>query len=491
MENKWSQPIPLPGFESAHTNGYNLDLLPNPLKLAAKEVERFAKVPAASPAIVGLSCIATAISKKAVVVERDGLEHHPAIFFTLIAASGERKSPAFSNMTKPLDKWSMDQQSNYEEKLIEVKTTNEMVDCSIAKVKSNARKPKANMDVLQQDMMAFEQKRLTPPPSPNLYTTDTTEERLFQKMHERNESFAVLTGEGRSALDQILGKYSPGNGTGDGLYLSGITGDKVTRDRMGSNNTPEERVMYKPCLNVCIMIQPDKYLEIARHPSLRDAGTLARIWPVWLPSLVGKRIEHEDEKGLDLSVMDSYSALINALLTNKPPESKQGDATHKAHLSNEAQELRRLFHNQIEEMMAKGNKLDDMRDIASKAVSQTCKMALLLHLADKPELLNQSESFIDKETWIKAEALGKYHLNEAVRIQRKSSEDAEMDMAKRILVWTKQRRPNELTTTDLSQSLPRPRPKADEARSGCDVLANYQYLKKVSNSKYLVNPQLE
>jgi len=491
MENKWSQPIPLPGFEGAHTNGYNLDLLPDPLKRAAKEVERFAKVPAASPAIVGLSCIATAISKKAVVVERDGLEHHPAMFFTLIAASGERKSPAFSNMTKPLDKWSMDQQSNYEEKLIEVKTTNEMVDCSIAKVKSKARRPKANMDVLQQDMMAFEQKRLLPPPSPNLFTTDTTEERLFQKMHERNESFAVLTGEGRSALDQILGKYSPGSGTGDGLYLSGITGDKVTRDRMGNNNIPEERVMYKPCLNVCIMIQPDKYLEIARHPSLRDAGTLARIWPVWLPSMVGKRIEHEDEKGLDLSVMDSYNTLINALLTNKPPESKQGDATHKAHLSNEAQELRRLFHNQIEEMMAKGNKLDDMRDIASKAVSQTCKMALLLHLADKSELLNQSESLIDKETWIKAETLGKYHLNEAVRIQRKSSEDAAMDMAKRILDWTKQRRPNELTTTDLSQSLPRPRPKADEARSGCDVLANYQYLKKVSNSKYLVNPQLE
>ena len=491
MSYKWSSPVPLPGLDGKHKDNYDLDLLPDSLKRASKEVARFAKVPVASPAIVGLSCIATAISKKAVVVEREGLEHHPTMFFALIAASGERKSPAFSNMTRPLDKWSMDQQAVYDEKLLEVKTVNEMVDCSIAKVKSKARRPKANMDVLQQDMMAFEQKRLLPPPSPNLFTTDTTEERLFQKMHERNESFAVLTGEGRSALDQILGKYSAGNGTGDGLYLAGITGDKVTRDRMGSNNIPEERVMYKPCLNVCIMIQPDKYLEIARHPSLRDAGTLARIWPVWLTSLVGKRIEKEGEKGLDMGVMDNYNDLIHSLLQNKPPETSNGASLHKAHLCPEAKESRRKFHNDIEEMMAGGELLDDMRDIASKAVSQTCKMALLLHLADKPKLLNQSESTIDQETWLKAEALGKYHLNEAVRIQRLSAEDTAMNMAKRILKWIKQRRSTELTITDLSQSLPRPRPKATEARGGCDVLVNYHYLKRISNSKYLVNPQLE
>jgi len=58
-----------------------------------------------------LPCIATAISKKAVVVERESLERHPATLFALIAASGERKSPSFSNMTRPLDKWPLDQQN--------------------------------------------------------------------------------------------------------------------------------------------------------------------------------------------------------------------------------------------------------------------------------------------------------------------------------------------------------------------------------------------
>jgi hypothetical protein len=239
------------------------------------------------------------------------------------------------------------------------------------------------------------------------------------------------------------------------------------------------------------MIQPDKYLEIARHPSLRDAGTLARIWPVWLTSLVGKRIEKNGEKGLDMGVMDNYNDLIHSLLQNKPPETGNGTALHKAYLCPKAKESRRKFHNVSEEMMADGESLDDMRDIASKAVSQTCKMALLLHLADKPKLLNQSESTINQETWLKAEALGKYHLNEAVRIQRLSAEDTAMNMAKRILKWIKQHRPTEITTTLLSQSLPRPRPKAAEAREGCEILTNYHYLVRASNSKYLVNPQLE
>jgi len=70
-------------------DNYDLNLLPDLLKRVAQKVARFAKIPVPSPPlpIVGLSCITTAISKKAVVAEREGLEHHPAMFFALIAAS--------------------------------------------------------------------------------------------------------------------------------------------------------------------------------------------------------------------------------------------------------------------------------------------------------------------------------------------------------------------------------------------------------------------
>ena len=140
------------------------------------------------------------------------------------------------------------------------------------------------------------------PPFPSLFATDITEERLAQKMHDRDGAYAVMSGEGRPIFDAIQGKHTNGNQTGDATYLAGISGDTITRDRVGGEGGPEERVIRNPCLNVCAMVQPDKYLEAAGNSTLRASGALARIWPVWLRSMVGTRLESEDDQGLDTSV---------------------------------------------------------------------------------------------------------------------------------------------------------------------------------------------
>ena len=67
MSFKWKQPTPLPNSYKPTEIDYDLELLPKAIKDAAEEVARFAKVPIASPAIVGLSCVAVAIGKKSFV----------------------------------------------------------------------------------------------------------------------------------------------------------------------------------------------------------------------------------------------------------------------------------------------------------------------------------------------------------------------------------------------------------------------------------------
>jgi hypothetical protein len=52
--------------------------------------------------------------------------------------------------------------------------------------------------------------------------------------------------------------------------------------------------------------------------------------------------------------------------------------------------------------MAEGKDLEDVKDIASKAVSQTCKLALVLHIAENPEVLDEKHSEISAETWVGA-----------------------------------------------------------------------------------------
>ena len=379
-------------------------------------------------------------------------------------------------MKQPLDDWCMNQMDKYENEKRFAQSKNQIIDGAIASIKTQSKKKGADLDLLQQELIDNEDRRLDMPPIPSLYTTDTTEERLFQKMYERGEAYAVMSGEGRGALDQILGKYTSGAGTGDALYLAGITGDTATRDRIGKGDSPEEMIMYEPCLNVCIMVQPDKYQEVASHPSLRESGALARIWSIHLPSLVGTRFEEEDEAGLNALIMDKYNHMIKTILNAKSPEIN-GKSLHKVFLSKETQQARRIYHNEIESMMAMGDKLEDVRDIASKNVSQTVKMAQILHIADNPELLNKTESIVEINTWIRAQQLGVYHLNEAVQIQRSAIEDTSIAYARKILGWIIKHQHTEITARTIQQNV-RPKINIENVKSTLAILCDHDYLYK-------------
>ncbi|RLE45587.1 hypothetical protein DRJ25_05450, partial [Candidatus Woesearchaeota archaeon] len=492
----WPEMVPLPeAGDTGQAADYDQELLPEAIREAAAEIARFVKVPIMSPAVAGLSCIATAIGKKAVITERPGLEHYPALFFALIAASGERKSPAFKLMSNPLEAWAIDQLDHYEDLQREAKARNMVIDAAISGVKGRAKADDADLDTITREISKLEARRIKEPPFPSLFTTDTTEQRLFQKMHDRNGAYAVMSGEGRPVIDSIMGKYS-GDGTGDAIYLAGISGDTITRDRVGGEAGPEERIIHDPCLNVCIYVQPDKYQEASTHPSLRASGALARIWPVHLPSLVGTRIEGINEPGLNDVVMQKFNNLVSKILRTSPPKDEStGAACHKARLSDEAAAARREYHNAIEALMAEGEDLEDVRDIASKAVSQTVKLALVLHLAEQLDMLQEPTSTISLDTWAKAQALGTYHLQEAVRVQRMADEDKGIHQARHILEWIKRKNLREVTATDLMQTGPRPRPKAKEARTLLELLSDYGYLapQKMPERRkliYLVNPQI-
>jgi len=489
-DKEWPEPLPLPSGEVRATNQkYRLDLLPEAIKVASAEVARFSKVPEISPAVVALSCIATAIGKKAVVVERPGLEHYPAMFFVLIACTGERKSPVFSRMAWPLKQWAEDQQADYEAKKREAKATNMAIDAALSALKSKAKNNLDDQEPIIREIERLEERRKKEPPVPSLYTTDTSEERLFQKMYDRGGNYAVMTGEGRPALDAIMGKYSGDGRTGEAIYLAGTTGDTITRDRVGGARGPEEKVIFKPCLNVCIMVQPDKYMAAARNASLRESGTLARIWPVSLPSLVGSRFEEAGEPGLNFRHMEAYNRLVGVLLEIPCPVA--GDPCHKAGLSKAAEEARREFHNSIEAMMADGKDLEDVRDIACKAVTQTAKLALVIHLAENPDYLHAPDSIISEETWARAQGLGTYHLQQAVAVQRMAAEDKDMDMARRILKWIRDKDFQKITVREVCQSGPRPRLKSREAKKVLKLIEEYNYLRAEDQKKnsYLVNPQ--
>lgn len=496
---KWGKIVPLQNGQFEHSKAYDLDLLPKELSAASIEVARFTKVPAESVALIGISCLATAIGKKAVVVEREGLEHYPSLFVVVIASSGERKSPIMSYMKKPIDNWVSSKMIEHERKNEQIKTENLMNDMrkknteSAIKKEGNKKDPNADMaNELENDLREYISREQKMPPSPSMYTTNATEEKLFQLMHERGEEYAVLTGEGRDAIEQISGKYTAGVGNGDALYLAGITGDTVTRDRVGKGDEGgEERIMFKPCLNVGIMVQPDKYAELAGSKSLRASGAIARILSIQPESLVGTRMEEKGEKGLDIFCMEKYENIIKQLLnTDVHTDDNEVIKPHKALLSIGAAESRRIYHNKIERLMQDNNEFEDVRDIASKNVSSATKIALLLHLADTPHLLSQHDSVIDESIWKRAEDIAWYHLQESIRMLRSMLDNQDVVHASKILNWIKINGITEFTSSELSRSGPRPRLKVKGLRPVLDLLVECQYLANSELTTYYVNPNI-
>lgn len=470
--------------------------LPTALLEAATEVARFVKTDVASPVTVGLSVVATAIGKKAKIIEKNGLAHYPALFFTIIADSGERKSPVYKLMANPLEEWSVLQQAEYKKKIERIKAENDMVEAQLITLKRKAtRANELDRETMIQQIARESAKRKTLPPPPRLFTTDTTEEKLFQKLHAHSGAFAVMTAEGRPILDAIQGKYSGGSRTGDAIYLAGISGDTITRDRIGNEKSgPEDLIIMEPCLNVCAMVQPDKFLELNKNTSLKESGLIARILPAAPVSKIGTRFEESNEKELDAARLAGFLASIQSILNAKRPVDPVTAKTlpHIIRLNGDAKEARRQWYNIVEKEMGTGGILVHCRDVAAKMVSQVVKIAMLLHLIDNPALLNMDSSEISLSTWKSAQQIGGYFLDTALRFRNIVEQTSDNVDVKRITEWLYKTGKHRVTVRDVLRDGPRPRfKKTHEVLTVFADLTKLGILAKEDKwDEWMVNPRL-
>ena len=160
-------------------------------------------------------------------------------------------------------------------------------------------------------------------------------------------------------------------------------------------------------------------------------------------------------------------------------------------MSPEAQEARRLFHNEIERQLCPADgDLSDVADIAGKCCSQTVKLALVDHLTDKPELLSQDDSEIDLSTWNRAEQWGRFFMRESVRLRRSGAEDQNLVVCRKIASWLIAKDIKTFTRSLIMQAAPRPRLKKGKCSEVLRDLVEYGAVRETQKGTYEVNPSL-
>lgn len=458
---------------------FPVEALPPPLYDYAMAVTEFCGVDIAVTATVALSACATMIGRQARVQERKGLFHYPALFTCIIAGTGERKSPVFKSMLAPVDRIVGEWQCKWKETLAGVKAK---ATARKALIRGYERQAQNGKMTPQELVEAIRQAGPEPvePPSPRLYTNDATEERLVQLLSRCGE-FAVLSGEARPVFNQILGRYAGGGMTGESVYLAAISGDTITRDRVSSG---EEIVIEHPCLNVCLMVQPDKFTELVNNVSLRDSGALARIAALWPTPRVGTRFEDD----LNHTVKPHISAAFERALRGL--RAKKIDADVVVALSEEAQEARRNYHNEIERRLGQIRDFIDAPDVLAKSCSFAARVALVLALVEREAITGED---ISAATWAKATLLSDWYIDATCQVRRLLQDGVSMAHAARAQRWLVKTQRTHLMPLDLVTRGPMPRPDRLQAAATMRVLEEHGIVMstgRTSGAMWVVNPKL-
>jgi len=128
--------------------------------------------------------------------------------------------------------------------------------------------------------------------------------------------------------------------------------------------------------------------------------------------------------------------------------------------------------------MGEAGDLADVRDIAAKTVSQICKLALVLHVAACPAVLQAPVSEIDAASWAAAHCVGLWFLEEAVRVQRAAIEDPMLEAARRTMAWLRRDPRALIDARSLCLYGPRPRPDAKAAAAVLDLLEDLGWVRQ-------------
>jgi putative DNA primase/helicase len=372
----WPSPQPL--VSKIETEPYPVDALPPAIRAAVEEVASYMQAPL--PLVASCSLVALSAAGQHIIdVRRDARLCGPvALFFLMIADSGERKTTLDTMFNAPLRDW---QRSRFMEMKPQVDAyksahaawlaENEGVRTAI----KDAAKRGSTTDELKRRLARLTESEPRAPRVPHLFVADETAENLAWRLHSQWPAAALISSEAGVVLggyamgaDKVLGYLALLNILWDGGEFS--VGRK----------TSETFTLRGSRLTCGLQIQEAALLDfISREgPLARGTGFWARFLICWPPSTIGNRPYREPG---EMPGLNAYHARLARLLDLKVP--LQDDGTLKpavAHLSAEAKAAFIEFYNAIERELGDGGELHDVRDVASKAAENAARLAALFEV---------------------------------------------------------------------------------------------------------------
>jgi len=263
---RWPDPMPL----SASLPSFPVECLPDVLGRITLSVAATTQTAPELAAFVGLAVLSAATRGHWEIEIKPAWIEQTALYLSALADSGERKSPVFREMGRPLRRFEKEQREKQQAAYAEDKAAYDILKRRVDAAMNAAAKVKATLDdEANARGLARELAETRPPALFRLLADDATPEQLPEIMAGQDGPIAILSSEG-GLFGTLAGRYS-GMPNID-LVLKAYDCERYQSDRVNRGHTDIDR----PFLAMGMIVQPDVIAEAMKVPGFVARGFLPR-----------------------------------------------------------------------------------------------------------------------------------------------------------------------------------------------------------------------
>ena len=487
----WTPPLPL--VDGGALPEFPLVALPDWCAAFADALAEATQTPPDLAGMLILACLATCAAGRVRVEVRPGWEE-PLNLFTLVALPpGERKTAVFDAATAPLADHERERGEELAPVITEAAIRSRALERAVEAAQTEAAKAKTEdareAAIARAAELAAEAEAVAVPAPYRMLADDSTPEALATLLAEQGGRIAVLSDEG-GVFGQMAGRYSTGRSANAnlGVYLKGHAGSRLRIDRKGR---PPEHVP-RPALTIGVAVQPEVLRQIAELPEFRGLGILARFLYSLPTSRVGEREENPDP--LSAHLADEYGTRLRVLARSLDAVRSAGVVIRFAPAS---QRLLGEYAAKLEPRLGERGDLRGMADWAGKLAGAIARMAALIHLGH--QVRGAWGDDVPVAAVESAISIGDYALEHARAAFALMGADHQVELARRVLGWVRDRGLTEFSRRDAFYQLRNSQlPKVTDLDPVLALLVAHDYIAPLTVSagrsggrpsqRYRVNP---
>jgi hypothetical protein len=404
--NFWEEPQPL--IAKVENDAYPIHALPEFIKLAVEEVAGFTQSPISMLACSAITAISLALQGHYNVRRAEKLVAPLALYFLIIAESGERKTAGDKSLTQGIQDFVNEQMELAKPELQKYRADLQIWEAKHSGIKAKIHqltRDRKQTTTEEHSLYNLEVSKPQPPKIPKLLLKDISPEKLGLSLAVDWPVAGIVTSEagvffGSHAMskDVVMRTLSLLNILWDGGPISSER--KVTE---GFN-------IRSARLTMGLAIQEGTLREafIRTGPLLRDTGFLARNLLCWPASNMGNRPFKEAPK--KWPHLEAFNARIRAILSTPLPMNNGVLEPVEIGLSDSAKQDWVEYHDAVELQLKASGDYFEIKDVAAKSADNVARLAGLF------EKFNPNGgTSISQDSLQRAAQICAWHLEEARR----------------------------------------------------------------------------